>query len=160
MLDKILQTLTFQEQIHSLIGQNYLQSTVCIGPHYTLIIHKESHGFLHFPPHLTVFPHISSQNLFLLSPTHYFFIRILKKKKKVNLQPHVPRNDPAAPYLNSDLLNIRPLLHILANKPKALYNKFQISVVKPCSHFTSLKQYNIILSLNSALMPYKSINSL
>ena len=48
----------------------------------------------------------------------------------------------------SDLLSIRPLTYILTDKPKT-YNKYQIPVVKPCLHFTSLKQYNIILSLNS-----------
>ena len=144
MLDKILQTLTFQEQIHSLIGLNYLQSTW---------VFTFPSPFNSVSPHFTIEP-------FPSVPYPLFLHQNPQKKKKVNLQPHVPRNDPAAPYLNSDLLDIRPLLHILANKPKALYNKFQISVVKPCSHFTSLKQYNIILSLNSALMPYKSINSL
>ena len=39
-------------------------------------------------------------------------------------------------------------MYILTDKPKT-YNKYQIPVVKPCLRFTSLKQYNIILSLNS-----------
>ena len=52
---------------------------VSIGPSYTLIIHRESHGFLHVPPPLTVFPHISPQNLFYSLP----IISLLESSKKL-----------------------------------------------------------------------------
>ena len=42
---------------------------------------------------------------------------------------------------------------------KTLYKYYQIPVVKPCLHFTSLDQYNIILSLNFISISWNSINS-
>ena len=49
-----------------------------------------------------------------------------------------------------DLLPVRPLRFSHFGSPKTLY---QIPVVKPCSHFTSLIHFNITLSLDSIPNP-------
>ena len=58
-----------------------------------------------------------------------------------------------------ELLPIRPLMYIHSSSTNILYPLYQIIVERPCSHFTSLIYYNIVLSLDSIFIPYNSTNS-
>ena len=59
-------------------------------------------------------------SVFLLPPLLYYFF-IITLKKRVNLYPPLQGKDQGAPLLNSDLLTIRPLMHMLTITPKPLY---------------------------------------
>ena len=62
--------------------------------------------FSQVPAPQMVLPRILLQKLFLLLPTHYFFIRTLKKIE--NQIHNLPSRDPRPQNLLSHLLSIRP----------------------------------------------------
>ena len=79
-------------------------------------------------------------------PTHHFFIRTLKKIGKLI---HTLSSQKLIPHRCTWILTFYSLGHCTCRQLKL---KHYITNIKPCLHFTSLKQ-NIILSLNSIPIP-------
>ena len=113
--------------MHRIFTHMYL--TVSIGPSYI----ESLTGFLHVPPPLRAFLHISPLEPLPSVPYLLFLHQTKKKKKKINKKNHqkntkgcsypsLPRNDPITPHLKFNSLTIRPLMHVLFVTPKPLYN--------------------------------------
>ena len=112
------QNPTTQSSMHQIF--THMHSTVSLGPSYM----KSPIGFLQAPPPQTAFPHISLQNLFLLLPTHFIFVRTLKTiEKRIHFLPSCSllSNDPGPPDLSSGLLSNRPLMYIQFGSSETLY---------------------------------------
>ena len=154
--------LQFCDQIQTSMHQIFTQihSTVSIGPSHMHMIPAGPkwdfllHANTTHPLTIKALQTTERAKLSLLSlPSMWFLTRSC-------IHHALPGNDLGPPWWNPVVLTTtRPPIHERWFYPTRFCIKYYIPGMQPCWHFTSLEQYNIILSLNFITIPENRTNS-